>query len=99
MLKRNKAVFQPASGKRCEARAQNQAVHSQARQQEDVQIADTWKQERRSDSSDSTSVWKQMRGVDAHINRSKMEFRNMQISNHQYFGKGFPQFAKEVGNP
>ena len=39
---------------------QNPAEHCQARQQEDTQNADTWKQDKRSDSSDSPSVWKQM---------------------------------------
>ena len=47
---------------------------SQVRQQEDTQIEDTWKQQKRSDSSHSTR---------------KMVFRNMQISNYQYLGKVF----------
>ena len=77
---------------------QNPAAHSQARQQEGTQNADTWKQEKRSDSSGSTSVWKQMLGVETHMNSSKMEFRNMQIASHQYLGKVFQNVQKKFGN-
>ena len=31
------------------------------------------------------------------MNRSKMESRNMQISNHQYFGKDFQTLQKKLG--
>ena len=71
--------------------------YCQARQQEDTQNADTWKQEKRSGSWDSNSVWKQMRGVETHMNRSKMAFRYMQISNHQYLGKVFQNLQKKLG--
>ena len=39
--------------------------------------------------SDSSGIWKQMRGADTQLNRSRMEFHNMQISSHQYLGKVF----------
>ena len=57
--------------------SQNPAEDSQVRQQENTQNANTWKQEKRSDSSDSTSVGQLTRGVDTHMNRPKMEFRNI----------------------
>ena len=44
----------------------------------------------------STSVWKQMRGVETHMNGSKMEFRNMQILNHQCLGKVFQILRKKL---
>ena len=62
---------------------QYQAEHSQARQQENTQNADSWKQEKRSDSSDSIRLWKQMRSVVTHMNKSETKFRNVQNLNQQ----------------
>ena len=73
------------------------AVLSQARQQEGTQHADTWKQEKRSGSSDSTSVCIHMPGVETHMIRSKMEFRNVQISDHQQLRKVFQNLQKRLG--
>ena len=46
----------------------------------------------------STSVGQLMRGVETPMNRPKMEFRNMPISNCQYLGKVFQNLQKEVWN-
>ena len=73
--------------------SQNSAEDSQVRQQENTQNANTWKQEKRSDSSDSTSVGQLTRGMDTHMNKPKMECRNMQVSKSSILGKGFPKCA------
>ena len=76
-------------------RSPNPAMHSQARQQDtEMQIPGNRK---RSDSSDSPSAWKHMRGVETRMNRSKMAFRNVQISNHQYLGKVFQHSQNNLG--
>ena len=77
--------------------SQNPAVYSEVRQQEDTQNPNTWKQQSRSDSSDSSVIWKQMRGMEIHMNRSKIEFHNMQISSHQCLGKVFQNLQKKLG--
>ena len=38
-----------------------------------------------------------MRGVETHMNRSKMEFHTMQISKHQFLGKVVQNLQKKLG--
>ena len=73
--------------KQMRSTGQNAAEHSQVRQQEGTQNAESWKQEKKSDSSHSTGVRKQTRSVNKHMNRSVTEFRNMEIPNHHHLEK------------
>ena len=72
---------------------QYQAEHSQARQQQNTPNADSWKQEKRSDSSDSNRLWKQMRSVGTHMKKSETGFCNVQNPNQQNLGK-FSEICK-----
>ena len=74
--------------------SQHSALNSQVRQQENTRYVN---QGRRSDTSDSTSVWQQTRGEETHMNRPKIELCNMLISNYEYLGQVFQNLQKILG--
>ena len=51
---------------------------------------------RRDEISSSASARKLERDEDIQIGRSKMEFHNMQVSDHQYLEKVFKNLRKEL---
>ena len=74
--------------------SQHLALNSSVRQQDNTQHVN---QGRRSDTSDSTSVWQQTRGEETHMNRPKIELCNMLISNYEYLGQVFQNLQKKLG--
>ena len=76
---------------------QNPAEHCLVRKQESTQMAESWPQENKSESSHSTGVWKQTRGVDSHMNRSETEFRNMKIPKRHYTENVYHYLQKKLG--
>ena len=74
--------------------SQHSALNYQVRQQDNTQHVN---QGRRSDTSDSTSVWQQLRGEETHMNRPKIDFCSMQISNYEYLGQVFQNLQKILG--
>ena len=73
--------------------SQDPIEYSQVRRQKSTQHANSWKQEDRDESSNSTGSGKLLRTVN-----TKTEFQIMKFTNHQHINEGFPIFAKEVGN-
>ena len=65
-------------------------------QQEDTQSSSTRKLGRRDEPSSSASTGKLVRYEDIQIGRSKMEFHNMQISDHRYPEKVFKKLGKTM---
>ena len=76
---------------------QNPAEHSQVWKQESTQIAESWKQEEKSESSHSTSTGKLVRGVDSHKRRSETELRNMKIPSRHYLEKVYRCLRMKFG--
>ena len=87
-----------STGKLVRDTDQNPAEHSQVWKQESTQTAKSWKQEKKSESSQSTSTSKVVRGVDSHTNRLETGFRYMENPKSSFFRDGLPMVAKEVGN-
>ena len=75
----------------------NPAEHSQVWQQDGSQIAESWKQEKKSESSHSTGTKKLVRGVDPHKNRSETKFRNMKIPSRHYLKKIYQKMRIKLG--
>ena len=74
--------------------SQHSALNSQVRQQDNTRNVN---QGRRSDTSDSTSVSQQLRGEETHMNRPKIDFCSMQISNYEYLGQVFQNLQSKLG--
>ena len=83
-----RVVFHPA--------ARNWRETSTQTQQCMLQRDNTRKLGRRDEPSSSASARKLERGEDIQIGRSKMEFHNMQISDHQHFKKVFKKVFKKL---
>ena len=71
-------------------------AYSQERQQDDTQSSSTRKLGRSGESASSASTRKLERGDDIQIGKPKMEFHNMQISDHRYLEKVFKNLRKKL---
>ena len=97
MLRQDKEVSQTSTRNLVRDRDQNPAEHSQVLKQESAQTAKSWKQEKKSESSHSTSTRKVVRGVDSHKNRLEKGFRYMEIRSRQFLEKVYQWLQRKLG--
>ena len=90
-----RVTFHPAAGNWRQTSTNTQQCILK-RQQDDTQSSSTRKLERSGESASSASSRQLERGEDIPIGRSKMEFHNMQISDHRYLEKVFKNVRKKL---